>query len=70
MEWEKDYREFLVHGQNCSKGFLKDLSLALSQGFLNIYLNDLFYFTESTEIYNFADDTRLFACDLNSLPVI
>ena len=35
----------------------------------NIYLNDLFYLTESTEICNFADDTTFFACDknLNSL---
>ena len=35
----------------------------------NIYLNDLFYFTESTEVCNFADDTTFFACDedLNSL---
>ena len=35
----------------------------------NIYLNDLFYLTESTEICNFADDITFFACDedLNSL---
>ena len=35
----------------------------------NIYLNDLFYLTESTEVCNFADDTTFFACDenLNSL---
>ena len=29
----------------------------------NIYLNDLFYLAESTEVYNFADDTTFFACD-------
>ena len=35
----------------------------------NIYLNDLFYLTESTEVCNFADDTTFFARDkdLNSL---
>ena len=35
----------------------------------NIYFNDLFYLTESTEVCNFADDTTFFACDkvLNSL---
>ena len=35
----------------------------------NIYLNDLFYLTESTEVCNFADDTTFFVCDkdLNSL---
>ena len=35
----------------------------------NIYLNDLFYLTESTEVCNFADDTTFFAGaeDLNSL---
>ena len=31
----------------------------------NIYLNDLFYLTESTEVCNFADDTTFFACDEN-----
>ena len=30
---------------------------------LNIYLNDLFYLAESTEVCNFADDTTFFACD-------
>ena len=28
-----------------------------------IYLNDLFYLAESTEICDFADDTTFFACD-------
>ena len=34
-----------------------------------IYLNDLFYLTESTKVCNFADDTTFFSCDenLNSL---
>ena len=29
----------------------------------NIYLNDLFYLAESTEVCNFADDTTFFTCD-------
>ena len=35
----------------------------------NIYLRDLFYLAESTEVCNFADDTTFFAYDkdLNTL---
>ena len=35
----------------------------------NIYLNGLFYLTESTEVCNFLNNTRILACDreLNSL---
>ena len=29
----------------------------------NIYLNDLFYFLQRTEVCNFADDTTPYACD-------
>ena len=29
----------------------------------NIYLNDLFYIAESTNVCNFADDTTFYACD-------
>ena len=41
----------------------------LSPLLFNIYLNDLFLLTESTEVCNFADDTEFFVCDedLNSL---
>ena len=37
----------------------------------NIYLNDLFYLSECTEVCNFADDTTFYACgkDLNSLVI-
>ena len=31
----------------------------------NIYLNDLFYLAESTEVCNFADDTSFFACNID-----
>ena len=35
----------------------------------NIYLNDLFYLTEMTQVCNFADDTTFYVCDkdLNTL---
>ena len=35
----------------------------------NIYLNDLFYIAESTNVSNFAEDTTIYACDrdVNSL---
>ena len=35
----------------------------------NIYLNDLLYLAESTDVCNFADDTTFYSCDkdLNSL---
>ena len=31
----------------------------------NIYINDLFWFNEQTEVCNYADDTTLYACDEN-----
>ena len=31
----------------------------------NIYINDLFFLTESTDVCNFADDTTFYACDRN-----
>ena len=35
----------------------------------NIYLNEMFYIAESTNVCNFADDTTFYACngDVNSL---
>ena len=35
----------------------------------NIYLNDLFYLTEVTQVCNFVDDTTFYVCDtdLNAL---
>ena len=43
--------------------------LVLGSLLFNIYLNDLFYLVESTNVCNFADDTTFYACnkDLNSL---
>ena len=31
----------------------------------NIYINDLFWINEETDVCNFADDTTLYACDMN-----
>ena len=31
--------------------------------FINIYLNDLFYLSECTEVCSFADDTTFYTCD-------
>ena len=31
----------------------------------NIYINDLFWLNEQTEVCNYADDTTLYACDKN-----
>ena len=47
----------------------EELTQGVPQGFVlgpllfNIYLNDLFYLSECTEVYNFADDTTFYACD-------
>ena len=36
----------------------------------NIYMNDLFWFNEMTEVCNFADDTTFYTCDNDIKPVI
>ena len=49
----------MVHGKRSVLGHL----------LFNIYLNDLFYTAESTNVSNFAEDTTIYACDrdVNSL---
>ena len=43
--------------------------LYLEPYFLNIYLNDLFFILDETNVCNYADDTGLHACgkDLNEV---
>ena len=36
----------------------------------NIYLNDLFFLSEVTDLCNFADDTTFYACDMDSNSLI
>ena len=38
---------------------------ALGPILFNIYLNDLFYLAEQTNVCNYADDTTFFACDID-----
>ena len=33
--------------------------------FFNIFINDLFFFSEKCEICNFADDNSLYSCGMN-----
>ena len=42
---------------------MKKLKLIASYVCLIIYLNELFFVIESTEVWNFADNTTFYACD-------
>ena len=42
----------------------------LGQIFFNIYLIDLFYFTENSDLINYADDNTPCACEINVEEVI
>ena len=46
------------------------LGSALAPLLLNIYLNDLFYLSECTEVCNLADSTTFYACDKELLLLI
>ena len=35
----------------------------------NIFINDIFFFIEKSEIHNFADDNNLYSCDRNLLRI-
>ena len=50
---------------NILKTFLAPPYRVLGPHLFNIYLNDLFFLTESTDVCNFADDTTFYACDRN-----
>ena len=54
---KKSFRSWAELVQGVPQGSVLDLLL------FNIYLNDLFYLAESTEVCNFADDTTFFVCD-------
>ena len=47
----------------------EELTQGVPQGYIldpllfNVYLNDLYYISECTEVCNFADDTTFYACD-------
>ena len=38
--------------------------------FLNIFLNDLFFFIQETKLCNFADDNTVYACDTSVLNLL
>ena len=59
----KTLRKFIMR-----RSYLEKI-LDLGPLLFNIYLNDLFFLSEFTDLCNFADDTTFYACDmdLNSL---
>ena len=47
-----------------------DSAGVLRQGVLfNIFISDIFFFIEKSQIYNFADDNTLYSCNRNLLHI-
>ena len=47
-----------------------DSARVLRQGVLfNIFISDIFFFIEKSQIYNFADDNTLYSCNRNLLHI-
>ena len=63
VEEGKKLTRILVCGKSLFSRLLKDVSSTLGPLLSSIYLNNLFYLTESTYVCNVADDTTFFACD-------
>ena len=54
---KSNFREISAVGLIYKKGYLKALYLAPC--YLNIFINDIFYFIEYGTLYNYADDNTL-----------
>jgi len=54
-----------VNGMILSRKFLKD-NYVLGPVLINIFINDLFHFVTSRDLYNYADDNSLAASDNGS----
>ena len=61
----KRWQRTKVHGFSTWSELLQGVPQGSVLGpiLFNMYLNDLFYLTEMTQVCNFADDTTFYVCD-------